>query len=118
MNLQEIKVDMMRRGIVFRDFISKQSIPGTIEVNLLKYDIDGLEVSANSPMDIEEYTDMARFEHNIRERMTSIENFITQRHGRNINNCQHQTVLLGSKIACMNCMGKFGDRIVLDIRGN
>jgi hypothetical protein len=118
MTIQETKKDMLLRGMVITEFISNDTPNGTIGITVVKFDTDGLRVSADAPVEVENYIDVDKYSEIIKSRASHIENYITNRHSRNINACQHETVMIGSKVCCSLCMGKFGDKIVLDIRGN
>jgi len=54
----------------------------------------------------------------LRDLSTVVSNAISNRHGQNINNCEHVEVMIGSKKGCMKCMGKFGEKMNIDFNWN
>ena len=118
MTVQEIKLDLLRRGMIITEFIGSDTPQGTVSINVTKFDTDGLRVSADSPVYATDYYSDEKYSELIKERGLHIENYITNRHAKNINTCQHNEVMIGSRVACSFCMGTFGNKIMLDIRGN
>jgi hypothetical protein len=115
MTLQETKIDILSRGI----FINEGRIPkGNITVSMVKFDTDGLRLEADFELDVATFINDTVVSSILKEKAAIIENFASKRHAQDINSCEHQPVLIGNRKACANCMGNFGDRIILDINKN
>jgi hypothetical protein len=87
------------------------------EIVINKIDTDGLIIMNNFKLR-NDYFNTPLFIDTMKQCMTNVDNAILERHNQNIYECEHQYIMLGSKKACNQCMGKFGNRITLDLNEN
>lgn len=107
MTLQQVKLDLISRGFTIVEQPSSE--PGGVYLNIRVLDVDGLIVDAAAHV----YTHMFENEEDyigiIKERVVSIEKYISDRHYRNINKCNHIPINVGNQKICTRCMAKLGN---------
>src|SRR5690606_5820993 len=104
MTLQQVKLDLISRGFTIVEQPSQE--PGGIHLNVRVLDVDGLIVDAAAIV----YNHMFENEDDyigiLKERVVSIEQYITDRHYRNVNKCEHVPTSIGTRKICTRCMAK------------
>lgn len=114
MTVNQVKIDILRRGYN----IAERELNGNVELICTKVDTDGLFFDSRGVYTYGLYDSDEDYISVLKEMVNNMDIKINGRHYQNINSCQHQPIMIGSKKACTQCMGKFGDRIVIDINDN
>lgn len=118
MTVIELRFDIMRQG-----YFMHEDINGTvIRIEIGKLDTDGLRFTNQLLCDANEILNGTQGEEKymdiMRELTRIVNEAITNRHAQNINNCEHNEIMIGTKKSCTKCMGKFGERMSLDMNWN
>lgn len=114
MTVNQVKIDILRRGYS----IGEAELNGNIQIVVVKTDTDNLVFNSRGVYTYGIYDSDEDYIDVLKETINDIDKKINKRHYQNINNCQHEPVMIGTKKACANCMGKFGDRMMIDINNN